>query len=403
MAKTVIQPVSTMRDLQPEAAASPAVAATAETLPAAAPVDDAAAAKASAMRGKAKKVVRLLLVMLVLLLGWHVLNDRMAPSSSVVVVNAFTTQVAPRVAGEVIEVGVVDNQEVGQGDVLFQLDPRPFDLAVQQAEANLAQAEQTAKSSAASLASAEAQLTQARAQFETVTVAAERARELHRGGVSSKAQLDQAEAELIGAEAALQIAQSNRDNAALKAGVTVEDSPTLALAESQLAQARLNREFATVRAPRDGVITNLKLGVGQFVAAGSPSMTFIASTDRWIMADLRENQLGNVDVGDSVAVQFDAQPGRVFKGKVQSIAWGIDPGRTAANGLPQNLASTRWFEPARTIPVHVVLDEGDGAWPANVRVGSKASVLIYAEGEGNPIAWLATGLMHIGSFLSFLY
>jgi len=85
---------------------------------------------------------------------------------------------------------------------------------------------------------------------------------------------------------------------------------------------------------------------------------------------------------------------------VQGIASGIDPGRTSANGLPQNQASTRWFEPARTMPVHVQLLED---WPANVRVGSKVDVLVYAGGTSNPIAWLATGLQHMRSYLSFLY
>jgi len=119
------------------------------------------------------------------------------------------------------------------------------------------------------------------------------------------------------------------------------------------------------------------------------------------MVDMRENQLANVQPGAEASILFDGQPGKIFKGRVQGIAWGIDPGRTSANGLPQNQSSTRWFEPARTMPVHIELVDGD--WPANVRVGSKVNVVVYAGGQSNPFAWIAGGLQHVHSYLSFLY
>jgi hypothetical protein len=78
------------------------------------------------------------------------------------------------------------------------------------------------------------------------------------------------------------------------------------------------------------------------------------------------------------------------------------PGRTAANGLPQNQAMTRWFEPARTIPVQIELADPN-EWPDNVRAGSKASALVYAEGRGTPIAFMATQMQTIGAYLSYLY
>ncbi len=87
---------------------------------------------------------------------------------------------------------------------------------------------------------------------------------------------------------------------------------------------------------------------------------------------------------------------------MRGIAWGIDPGRTAANGLPQNQPSTRWFEPARTIPVQIeLLDYHE--WPMNVRVGSKATALIYAGGRGGFVARVASGLQSFQSYLSYLY
>ena len=87
---------------------------------------------------------------------------------------------------------------------------------------------------------------------------------------------------------------------------------------------------------------------------------------------------------------------------MRGIAWGIDPGRTVANGLPQNQAMARWFEPARTIPVHIELAEGT-EWPDNVRVGSMAGALVYAEGRDTPVAGFARVLQAISSYLSYLY
>ena len=351
-------------------------------------------------RPPAKAIARTLLAGLAVLLGWYVATDRLAPSSSTGAVSAFTAQVAPRVSGEVTAVMVSDNQSVKAGDALFSLDPRPFDLAVRQAEANLAQASQGVDASTASLSSAQARVTQAEAALENTRASVARTQSLVERGVASKAQADKASADLKSAEAALDAARADYDSALLKAGGRDLANPQIQLAQVQLEQAQLNRALATITAPTDGVVTNLRLAVGQFVNAGSPAMTFVGSDKPWIMVDMRENQLANVTPGDEVSILFDGQPGRLFKGSVQGIASGIDPGRTSANGLPQNQASTRWFEPARTMPVHVQLLED---WPANVRVGSKVDVLVYAGGTSNPIAWLATGLQHMRSYLSFLY
>jgi multidrug resistance efflux pump len=352
--------------------------------------------------GVAKKIARIIVMVIVLLLGWYIASDQLAPSSTVGAVTAFTTQVAPRVAGEVTEVLVQDNQAVEQGDVLFKLDPRPFDLAVRQAQANLAQVVQGTDASMASLSASKARVEQSQAVLESTRANVERSRELLARGLNSQAQADKGEADLSAALASLQMAEADYLAADLKAGGGGSANPQVEAAQVQLEQALLNAEFATITAPRAGVITNLRLAVGQFIGAGTPSMTFIANEQPWIMADFREGQLAGVEIGNSVGILFDAQPGVIHAGRVQGIAWGIDPGRTSANGLPQNQPSTRWFEPARTIPVHIELDEG-ADWPRNVRVGSKVSVVIYAGGYSNPVAWIASGLHHVKSYLSFLF
>ncbi|WP_210259518.1 HlyD family secretion protein [Devosia sp. 1635] len=349
----------------------------------------------------ARKVAGVILVVLIGTLGWHVATDLVAPASSSGSVTALTALMAPRVSGQVQTVLVQDNQFVVRGTPLFELDPAPFDLAVRQAEANLAQVTQTLDASVISLVATEAKVEQARASLDTARTAAERTTSLHQRGLASQVQLDAANAQLASARSGLDAAIAELESARLRAGGK-EANPQVETAAVQLEQARLNRSFASVLAPADGVVTNLKLAQGQDVNAGTPALTFIEADNSWVVVDMRENQLANIDVGDDADILFDGAPGRKYPGVVRGIAWGIDPGRTAANGLPQNQAMARWFEPARTIPVHVELAP-DQTWPDNVRVGSKASALVYAQGRSHPVAVAASALQTLSAYFSYLY
>lgn len=352
--------------------------------------------------GPARKVGIIVLVMLGGALAWHIASDLMAPSTSSGSVAAFTSQISPRVAGQVAEVHVSDNQAVKAGDPLFTLDPAPFELTVRQAEVGYQQALLASDASLVSLATLEAQMAQAQSGFENQQTSTQRSQDLFDRGLVSRSQLDTALTQLQAAQSGLDAARAQLESARLQLGSDASATPQVQAAQLQLDQARLNQQFTTVVAPSDGVITNLKLAPGQFVNAGTPALTFIDHEVLWIVTDLRENQLVNVKVGDAARVVFDAAPGQTFEARVRGIAWGIDPGRTAANGLPQNQAMARWFEPARTIPVQLELVDQDD-WTANVRVGSKASALIYAQGPDTPVAMISTTLQAIGSYLSYLY
>src|SRR5699024_8148696 len=152
-----------------------------------------------------------------------------------------------------------------------------------------------------------------------------------------------------------------------------------------LERAQYDLASTSVRAPHFGVVTNVTLSEGQFISAGSPAMTFIDAEAAWVTVDFRENQLRAVDPGDRVHLLFDAVPGRIFEGRVQSIAWGIDPGRSSQGGLVVNQPANRWFEPARRIPVRIELADGMDAWPRSARVGGKVHALVFAHGALNPI------------------
>lgn len=357
----------------------------------------------STKKNPARSVTVWVVILLIVLTLVYALSDRMAPSSSRGIVSANVVQIAPRVSGEVTEVMVADDAVVQAGDPLFSLDARPFELAVRQAEANLTTAGQGINASVASLVAAQAAETQARTRLETTRTDSERTVTLEKRGIVSRSQGDAARAQVSDAKAQLQSAQANLKSARAQLGPKGADNPAILAAQAQLERAQYDLASTVIKAPHYGVVTNVTLAPGQFVNAGNPALTFIDANAAWITVDLRENQLQDLKAGDPAHLLFDAIPGHIFDGRVQSIAWGINPGRTEQGGLVSNQVSNRWFEPARQIPVRIELDGGMQAWPHNVRVGGKVHAVVFADGTGNPIALLARTLQRLRSWTSYLH
>ena len=367
----------------PPAAASPLVADTA--------------------RRRVRRIAFLVIALLGVIIAWTVLADRYAPGTSRGAISAYVAQIGPRVPGRVTEVAVADNAVVEPGAALFSVGERPYEIAVERARVQLEQAAQAIQASSAQLASAQAQVAKARSAAELANDAATRTRTLHERGIVAKARLDADENTASQANAALAAAEASAESARQQLGSTGAENTQIRAAELALEQAQYDLISTTVTAPRRGVVTNLHLTPGQFAAAGTPALTFIDADAVWITADLRENQLANVDPGDVVTVAFDADPGRIYHGTVESIAWGINPGRNEVGGLPVNAPSTQWFEPARRMPVRITLDGGIEAFPKKARLGGKVSVLIHANGTGNPVSAVAGFGQRVGSLLSALY
>lgn len=359
--------------------------------------------KRSANRNPAKRITIGMIVLLLVLVVLYALSDRMAPSSSRGVVSANVVQIAPRVSGEVTEVMVNDDAVVHAGDPLFSIDARPFELVVKQAEANLSTAGQGINASTASLVAAQAAVTQARTRLDSTRTDGDRTFQLEKRGIVSRSQGDAARAQIADAKAQVSAANANLQSARAQLGPKGADNPAILAAAAKLEAAQYDLASTVVKAPHYGVVTNVTLSPGQFIGAGNPGMTFIDANAAWITVDMRENQLQDVQPGDPAHLSFDAIPGKIFEGRVQSIAWGINPGRSEQGGLVANQASSRWFEPARRIPVRIELAGGMKDWPRNVRVGGKVDAVIFAGGTGNPIALLARGVQRVKSWASYLY
>jgi len=343
------------------------------------------------------------LVVVAILAGlaiWYPMADRSTPFASGASITALVTQISPRISGPVSAVLVQDNARVDAGQPLFTIDDTTFQMDLAQAQAQHDQVLQSLGATDAAVAAAEAQLERIKVQATSATQARDRAIELFAKGTIASAKFDQANADYDSAQAAINAAQADLARAKAQAGPSGEANPQLRSATAAVEKARFALDNTTVLAPVDGYITNLSLATGQFAAAGQAAMTFIDPSTQALIGDFRENQLVNVEPGDPVQVIFEAAPGQIFDGRVESIAWGISAGRNSVGGLAQSSNDTRWFPPARKIPVRITLD--DETLPTNLRLGSEASITIYADGTTGLTATIAKGLMQVKSWLAGL-
>ncbi|GAC14026.1 HlyD family secretion protein [Aliiglaciecola lipolytica] len=350
-----------------------------------------------------KKVVLVTVVILVSFIVIFAMSDAYTPSSSKGVVSANVVELSPRVSGNVNIIHVTDNAVVDAGEPLFTIDSYPYELAVKSAEANLSVVLQNLDSSSASIAAAQASVTQARVSRDNARTEQQRVERLEQSGLIPKADADNARAKTQDAIARFNTAQANLASAVAALGPAGEDNPQFEAASAKLAAAQYDLASTTITAPHKGVITNLNLSTGQYVGAGQPALTFIDAQSVWITLELRENQLRHVNTGDMASVLFDALPGQIFEAKVTSVAWGISIGKQTQDGLAVSQVDNRWFEPARRIPIKIELSGGMDNWPREVKVGGQVHAIIYAKESGNPVGWLGALLQRLRSLSSYLY
>jgi len=351
-----------------------------------------------------RTIILVVLALLLTLFVYHVLSDRYTPYTSQARVETFLTQIAPEVAGDVVEVDVKDNTEVRKGQVLFLIDPEPYQVAIRSAEANLAVALQGADVSVAEVASARAQIQKQRVDLSAnrtlnniITGLVEKNALARTQEIRSTSEVGKTQADLERAQADLRRAQANLGEPGLR-------NPKVRQALAALDQARLDLRNTRVIAPANGMVTNLRLAPGQYVTPGQPLLSFLEAGARWISADLRENQLGNVKPGQDVKVALDIRPGKLFRGKVQSIGWGISQGDEAPTGqLATVQAPQGWIRQPQLFPVRILLlpsHDDDAKFDAG-RSGAQANVIIFTSDKSilNPVGRLWIKLITLLSYL----
>jgi multidrug resistance efflux pump len=328
-------------------------------------------------------MVALFVVLLVVLLfALSIVMERLTPSSSQAIVQAYVVRMAPDVAGRVIEVNVSDNARVEAGQVLFRIDPRPYEIAVAEAQAQVEQSGQTIGASTAAVESAQAKVAQATADLENVQLQSQRTLELVKRKVLARSKGDEAKSALDAAKAALAGAEAELSKAREELGPQGADNPQLKTALAALERAKLNLLRTTVAAPAAGVVSNLQLATGQYIAAGQSALTFIDATTIWISASFKENSLQHMSPADPAEVVFDSLPGDVFAAEVESIGWGVSGNSVdPSTGLPTIRNDSGWVRDPQRFPVRLIIKEAPP--PGVVRFGTQVNAVVYT-GE-NPV------------------
>lgn len=348
-----------------------------------------------------KKLTRNTLIVIGVLFIWYVAADRQAPWTDQGRVQAYVIPIVPQVAGRVVEVNVHKDQVVQQGDVLLRVDPTDYQLAVENAESNLALAGQDIGAGTASVATAQAKVVEAQANVDHYKAQSKRVFELEAKHIYSKAQGDKARAAVKQADAQLVSAKSELEKAKQALGSTDKDNPKIRSAIAQLKRAQMDLSRTTIVAPSHGGITNLKIDAGHYASVGAPLMTFIDVENIWIKASLRENSIAYIKKGTPVDIILDSAPGKVFKGEVSSVGFAVSHEKGGQVGDLESIENTAgWLRDAQRFPVYIRFS--DDSARGFRRYGGQADVQFYGTDNWliNSLGWVWIRLL---SWLSYIY
>ncbi len=276
-------------------------------------------------------------------------------------VGAQKVLITPDVSGKINSVAVKEGQQVSTGDVMFQIDPVPFQLALAQARAKLDDAKTSHDNLVANvkLYSQTIELVNAGIALKQRDV--ERKNSLVKSAAGSQLDLDNSSTALVTAQAQLQLVKQQNSTALNQLlgnpDLPLEQFPAYMQAKAALDDAQRNLDLTTVRAPMNGIATQVdQIQLGRFVMAGSPVFSVIDTANPWVDANPKESDFTFVAVGQSVTLDVDAFPNHVFKGTVGSLS----PGTGAQFAIlpPQN-ATGNFVKVVQRVPVRIYFDKND--------------------------------------------
>jgi membrane fusion protein (multidrug efflux system) len=277
------------------------------------------------------------------------LHARVRVTTDNAFVEGHVAYVSSRVAGSVAEVLVDDNQHVREGDVLVRLDPAEFEAAVARLRAELEGARNRIAEARATIESLEAERKVAEVELWRARQEADRVGALYREGATSTKDNERAIAERDAAAAKIRAIERR----AAAAQALIHNEAMVASAEAALRQAELDLGYTAVVAPFDGVVGRRSVEVGENVAKGRPLLAIASDERTWVIANFKETQIEEMEIGDPAEIHVDAFPDYVWYGRVESIA----PATGATFALiPPDNASGNFTKVVQRVPVKLTIE-----------------------------------------------
>ncbi len=294
--------------------------------------------------------------------------------------NAYVQQdmvaISSDVTGRILSVNVRESQPVKRGDVLIQLADRPFQIALAEAEANLAAARLDVADLRSGTAGRVADVTARRDALAFARSELGRQEQLFKDGFATRARLQAAQSAVIQAESSLASALADEASARARANAAGSGTHPLVLAAMAARdKAAFDLSRTTIKAPADGLASQTtRVLPGQVMASGIPTMSLVLSDRRWIEANFKETDLEKMRVGQLAVIELDAYPGTEIIGKVESIGAGTG---SEFSVLPAQNATGNWVKVVQRVPVRIALPATS---PVPLIAGLSASVKVETGG-----------------------
>ncbi|QDT05977.1 Inner membrane protein YiaV precursor [Rubripirellula lacrimiformis] len=312
-----------------------------------------------------------------------------------------TTPIVPQVKGKVIEVAVTDSQHVKAGDVLFKIDPVPYQAAVKQKQSLVANAKQRASELDVDLVSYQQAYQAAKAERDAAKDTYDRNKELVTSSAVSRSEFEQSKQSFFSADARANQAKAQMDRAEIASLSKIDGVNTDVLdAEAQLQIAQFNLDETTVRAPTDGTVLQVMLRPGMMAVPMplAPAMIFRHDEDHVFVASFLQNNAQRIELGAEVEVILPAVPGRFFKGTVQTLSAAVAQGQLQPTG---NLVDADQIQGEGRYNVGIAFDEGElDGFP--IVPGSTGQVAVYSE-HMHHLSVMRRVLMRMKSWTNYVF
>lgn len=344
------------------------------------------------------RLVKFAMLGFVAVFGYFLFADTLMPLTPEAMATRVVTKVTPQISGKILRINVENNQTVAKGDVLFEIDATPFELALVQAQLALEQVRQDNAELDASIVAAKADVNASETTAQQKRSEAKRLDSLYLTHGVSEQQRDQADSDADAAQANYLAANARLDKLKVSRGTPGDDNLKIRLAKNQLAQAELNLSYTQIKADQAGIVTNLQLEVGSFASVGQPLLALVsAKVD--IIADFREKTIRGIAPNTKALVAFDGEPGRLYQASITSIDAGVSAGQFDANGrLATPQESDRWVRDAQRLRLHLTL-ENDAM--NNLPAGARATVQLLPDNV--VLAFFAKVQIKAISLLHYVY